>query len=153
MKDVCCPQFNPKPWDNKILKWSNKKFIKEEIRTIFYMPIGFGKAMQKLQNEVEKAKVQTKEQLCLTECIKGKMKLYLEVSKEIKNGNNITLDGNFFSKVYEGSFQNTGKWMEDFNKDMIIRGYQVKKLYSWYTTCPKCAKKYGKNYVVLIAEI
>jgi len=23
----------------------------------------------------------------------------------------------------------------------------------WYTTCPKCAKKYGKNYVVIIAEV
>jgi hypothetical protein len=23
----------------------------------------------------------------------------------------------------------------------------------WYTTCPKCAKKYGKNYVVILAEI
>jgi len=23
----------------------------------------------------------------------------------------------------------------------------------WYTTCPKCAKVYGKNYVVTIAEV
>jgi hypothetical protein len=33
------------------------------------------------------------------------------------------------------------------------RGREVKKLYFYYTTCPKCAKKYGKNYVVLLAEV
>jgi hypothetical protein len=26
-------------------------------------------------------------------------------------------------------------------------------MYMWYTTCPKCAKKYGKNYVTIIAQI
>ncbi len=30
---------------------------------------------------------------------------------------------------------------------------KLKKFYFYYTTCPKCAKKYGKNYVVLLAEI
>jgi hypothetical protein len=29
----------------------------------------------------------------------------------------------------------------------------LKKLYFSYTTCPKCAKAYGKNYVVLFAQI
>ena len=26
-------------------------------------------------------------------------------------------------------------------------------LYFFYTTCPKCAKYYGKNYVVLVAQV
>jgi hypothetical protein len=29
----------------------------------------------------------------------------------------------------------------------------MQKLYFFYTTCPKCAKAYGKNYVVLLAQI
>ncbi|MGE5758418.1 MAG: hydrolase [Sideroxydans sp.] len=29
----------------------------------------------------------------------------------------------------------------------------MRKLYFYYTTCPKCAKKYGKNYVVILAEV
>lgn len=28
------------------------------------------------------------------------------------------------------------------------KGRSVKKAYFFYTTCPKCAKIYGKNYVV-----
>ena len=27
------------------------------------------------------------------------------------------------------------------------------KNYFYYTTCPKCAKVYGKNYVVAVAEV
>ena len=25
----CCPRFNPKPWDNKIITWKDKLFIKD----------------------------------------------------------------------------------------------------------------------------
>jgi hypothetical protein len=33
------------------------------------------------------------------------------------------------------------------------KGRKLKKLYFSYTTCPRCAKAYGKNYVVLFAQI
>ncbi|MBU1088550.1 hypothetical protein KKC08_05320 [Patescibacteria group bacterium] len=33
------------------------------------------------------------------------------------------------------------------------KGMNVKKWYMWYTTCSKCAKKYGKKYVVIIGKV
>ncbi|MEI8048124.1 MAG: hydrolase [Bacteroidota bacterium] len=33
------------------------------------------------------------------------------------------------------------------------KGQNVKKMYMWYTTCPKCAKKYGRNYVAIVSQI
>jgi hypothetical protein len=33
------------------------------------------------------------------------------------------------------------------------RQKKLEKLYFFYTTCPKCAKHYGKNYVVLLAQV
>jgi len=33
------------------------------------------------------------------------------------------------------------------------QGKDVQKLYRYYTTCPKCAKKYGKHYVVILAQV
>jgi hypothetical protein len=32
-------------------------------------------------------------------------------------------------------------------------GKEFKDLYFFYTTCPNCAKVYGKNYVVLLAAV
>ena len=30
---------------------------------------------------------------------------------------------------------------------------EIKKMYFFYTTCPKCAKVYGENYTVILAEV
>ncbi|MHC1707784.1 MAG: hydrolase [Bacteroidales bacterium] len=34
-----------------------------------------------------------------------------------------------------------------------MTNYLQKKTYFYYTTCPKCAKAYGKNYVVSLVEV
>jgi hypothetical protein len=81
------------------------------------------------------------------------MDLYLAVDKEVPETENVTLSGKFLSKVYEGDFKETGKWCKDFESYAKGRGFEVKKWYMWYTTCPKCAKKYGKNYVAIVAEV
>lgn len=81
------------------------------------------------------------------------MDLYLAVDKEIQGAENTSLGGRFLSKVYEGPFKDTGKWSEDFKQYAKKEGFEIRKWYMWYTTCPKCAKKYGKNYVVIISEV
>jgi hypothetical protein len=35
----------------------------------------------------------------------------------------------------------------------LARTGELKHLYFLYKTCPKCAKKHGKNYVVLLARV
>jgi hypothetical protein len=64
-----------------------------------------------------------------------------------------TISGTFLTKVFEGPYQNAGKWAQEMIKFVESRGQTFKKLYFSYTTCPKCAKAYGKNYVVLFAQI
>jgi hypothetical protein len=84
---------------------------------------------------------------------KWNMDLYLAVDREIPNAENVSFNGRFFSKVYEGDFKETSKWCKDFELHCQGRGLPVEKYYMWYTTCPKCAKKYGKNYVVIIGRL
>jgi hypothetical protein len=92
--------------------------------------------------------------LCLSDhTSKWNMDLYLAVDKEIAEAENISLSGQYLSKVYEGNYNETGKWMKDFESFVKNKGYEMGKLYMWYTTCPKCAKKYGKNYVVFITML
>jgi NMD protein affecting ribosome stability and mRNA decay len=55
--------------------------------------------------------------------------------------------------VYEGPFKDTGKWCKLFEDEAKSKNMTIKKWYMWYTTCPKCAKKYGKNYVAIVAEV
>jgi len=153
-ENQCCPKFNPEPWDKKIFEWENKKFIKEKVFTLFYIPINFGKAMVKLNNLIEKSDAKSPDWLCLSEhTSKWNMNVYLASDKEVVNANNVSISGKFLTKVYEGDFKETGKWSDDFKGFAKEKEVKIKKLYMWYTTCPKCAKKYGKNYVVIVAEV
>jgi hypothetical protein len=80
------------------------------------------------------------------------MDVYLAVDKEIPDAENTTINGKFLSKVYEGPYKDTGKWSKDYENLAKSKSLDIKKWYMWYTTCPKCAKKYGKNYVAIIGQ-
>ena len=152
--EECCPKFNPAPWDGKIFEWNNKKFIKDKVFTLFYMPINFGSVIKRMVEKLEKSGTKMADGLCLSDhTSKWNMDLLLAVDKEIPGAENVTLSGKFLSKVYEGNFKDTGKWCKDFADFAKRKGHEVKKWYMWYTTCPKCAKKYGKNYVVVVGQV
>jgi hypothetical protein len=149
----CCPRFDPELWDGKSFEWDNKKFIKDNVFTLFYMPINYGSVITRMIAAADKAGARVPEWLFLAEHTSGwNMDLYLAVDKEVPGAENVAMTGKFLSKVYEGSFKNTGKWCKDFEKYAKDKGVKVEKMYMWYTTCPKCAKKYGKNYVAIIAK-
>ena len=151
---ICCPPFSPDPWDDKMIEWTDKKFIRDHVKTFFYMPFGFGKTMARVMGKLEKAGASPTDYLCLSDhTSKWNMDILLAVDKVIPDAENTTLSGKFYSRVYEGPFKDTGKWCKDFEEKAKEKNYQIKKWYMWYTTCPKCAKKYGKNPVVVIAEI
>ena len=150
----CCPKFDPTPWDNKIFNWENKRFIKDKVWTFLFMPINFGSVMTRVTEKAEKAGANTPDPMCLSDhTSRFRMDVYLEVNKEVPGANNVFLSGKYLSRVYEGDFKDTGKWCEDFDKYIKSKNMTIKKMYMWYTTCPKCAKKYGKNYTVIIAQI
>jgi len=150
----CCPPFDPVHWEGKIHEWDKKKFIKDKVLTIFFMPVNFGTVMKRMNKIVDSSGAKMPDWLCLSDhTSKWNMDIYLAVDKEIPDAENVTLSGKFYSKVYEGPFQDTGKWMKDFENTAKNKGIPIKKEYMWYTTCPKCAKKYGKNYVVLVGQI
>ncbi|MFA6254297.1 MAG: hydrolase [Candidatus Paceibacterota bacterium] len=150
----CCPKFGPDLWDGKTFDWSNKRFIKDKVFTLFYLPINFGSVITQSVKKIEKSGAKMLEGMALSEhTSKWNMDLYLAVDKEITGAENVTLSGKFLSKVYEGNFKDTGIWMKDFEGYAKEKSVAVDKIYLWYTTCPKCAQKYGKNYVVIVAKI
>lgn len=150
----CCPKFNPEPWDGKTFNWENKKFIRDKVFTVFYMPVNFGSVMVKIQKKLDKEGILVQDWMCLSDhTSKWNMDVYLAVDKELPDANNVTISGKYVTKVYEGDFKETGNWCKDFDGYLKEQNLEMKKMYMWYTTCPKCAKKYGKNYVVIVAEV
>ena len=79
--------------------------------------------------------------------------IYIAITKEVPGANNVRLSGTFLSKVFEGDYKEMGKFVKEMDEYVNSQNKTMKKMYFYYTTCPKCAKHYGKNYVVLLAEI
>ncbi|MFA5333940.1 MAG: hydrolase [Candidatus Nanoarchaeia archaeon] len=154
---VCCPKFtenDAKVWNEKTFIWKDKKFIKGKVFSLFYMPINFGQVMKRMDKNARLSDAKILDNLCLSEhSSKWSMDVYLAVDKAVKNEKNVTLSGKFLSKVYEGSYKDTDKWCRDFTEYAKKKKATIKNWFMGYTTCPKCAKKYGKSYTVIIAKI
>ncbi len=78
---------------------------------------------------------------------------YFAITKEVPGQEMCRLSGDFLTKVCEGHFKDAPKWEKEIEACATGRGQRVDKTYFFYTTCPRCAKYYGKNYVVAVAQV
>ena len=150
----CCPRFNPEPWDEKEITWQDNLFIKDHVRSFFHIPLGFGKVMVKNMEMIKAADALAPQPLMLSDenSLWGR-DLYIAVSKEVPEAENVRISGTFLTKVFEGPYKNIGKWVKEMKAYVKAKGREIKKMYFFYTTCPKCAKFYGKNYTVILAMV
>lgn len=158
-EEGCCVKFNPKKWDEKTFVWKNKKFVTETIPTFFHIPFPsiMNKKITGMCNLSEKAKkVPSKRDEVLMlfhDPSAFKSEIYLSVTGEIKNANNAFISGNFISKTFEGPYNAVPKFMKQMNEYLVKKGKMAKDYYIHYAYCPKCAKKYGNNYMVIFAKV
>lgn len=152
--EECCPRFNPEPWNEKVITWENKRFVQDHVTSIFHIPLNYGVVMERNGRKIRAAGAGTDTRIILTDenSLWG-AEVYIETNKDVPNAEMISLSGTFMSKVFEGPYRNMREWIDDMNAHVAAKGKQICRMYFYYTTCPKCAKKYGKNYVVILAEV
>jgi len=150
----CCDIFNPEPWQEKEIVWQDKIFVKDHVTSFLHIPLNMGARIVKNLKLIEQAGARAPYQLMLTDenSLWG-ADLYIDVAKAVPGAQMAKISGKFLTKVFEGPYQNAGQWALEMKEFVKSRGQEMKKLYFSYTTCPKCAKAYGKNYVVLFAQI
>nr|WP_321295434.1 hydrolase [uncultured Sphaerochaeta sp.] len=152
-EQICCPPFDPKKWVRTMVSFDNQRFVKVKVRTFNHIPLNFGSVMTKAQRRIEGAGAQVVDNIALSNHLsRWTMEVLIAVDKEVPGMEMAALHGKLLSNVYEGPFKDTGIWCEDFGKLAKEKGFAFSTWYMWYTTCPKCAKKYGKNYVVILGQ-
>ncbi len=152
--ETCCPRFNPDPWDGKTITWQGKRFMQDRVICLFHIPLNYGAVMTRMDAAIRAAgaKLQAPVMLADENSLWG-ADVFVEAGKDVPGAKMVTISGTFMSKVFEGPFSQVGRWVEAMKAWLTSENKRYSKLYSYYTTCPKCAKKYGKNYVVLLAKI
>jgi len=150
----CCLRFNPQPWNEKEITFQDKLFIKDHVRCFMHIPLNFGKVMVKNMERIQKADALAPEPLLLSDenSLWG-ADVYIAVTKDVPGAEMARISGIFLTKVFEGPYKNAGKWAKEMKAYVQSKAREIKKMYFFYTTCPKCAEFYGKNYTVILAKV
>lgn len=156
--ELCCPEFDPTPWDNKKHVWTDKLFLKDSVPELFHMPLPsmYGKVINSMWEKSHDAGAapEIKDFLLLAhDPSPFKGELYMAITKEIPGEQNVKLSGTFMTKVFDGPYNHVPKYVKEMDGYLASLKLKAKKYYFYYAYCPKRAKKYGHNYIVAFAEV
>jgi len=151
---VCCPKFEPAPWSDKLVTWDKKLFLQDRVLSFCHIPLNFGAVMKRSMALIDAAGAKPDAMVILSdERSPWGADVYIALSKDIPGAHTTTLSGTFLTKVFEGPYRNMRTWVDTMKAFVQDKGKQLQKLYFFYTTCPKCARKYARNYVVILAQV
>lgn len=150
----CCPKFYPERWDRKFFDFSDMKFVKAVSKSFMHMPIDLGKVMTKVQTAIDDSEAQAQNQyLILSKDLSAfKSVHYFMVEKDVKGFNLEKVKGTFCARVFEGNFNEIPNWFKEIEAEWTSKGKTIQEQFVFYTTCPKCAKTYGHNYIVIFTR-
>ena len=150
----CCPPFDPVPWNDRTLEFAGRRFVRDRVTSFLHIPLNFRSVMQRNMARIEAAGAAVEPGLVLSdERSPWRADVYIEVAKDVPGAQMASIPGTFLARVFEGPYRDVRRWVEDMKAVVAARGRQLRRLLFYYTTCPACAKRHGKNYVVLFAEI
>jgi hypothetical protein len=151
----CCPRFNTEGWDDQVLHFRDKLFVKAKTLSLFHIPLNIGSVFPRTLKAIEDAQaVRMDEFIALSHDpspFRGEH--YFAVQSEVPGQETARLSGDFLTTVFEGPYKNAPQWVRAMEAFVESKGRNMGRMYFFYTTCPKCAKHYGKNYVVGVAEV
>lgn len=154
--EPCCPKIDPAVWDGKTHIWKDKLFLRDEVRQVFHTPLNLPKVVERMWDKIQKADaaVPMDEFLMLSwDPSPWKSELYINVAKEVPGAETVKLSGTFISKPFDGPFRQIPLWLAEMEKFVGSQGKKVLKHFVYCTTCPRCAKIYGHNYVIVFSQI
>ncbi len=150
----CCPRFNPGPWDNQELHFDRKPFVRASTVGLFHVPLNMRSVFAQTWNAIRDAHAADGAFLVLSHDDSSWHAEHLfAVTADVPGADMVHLSGDFVTKVFEGPFSDARKWCAEMERYVREKGRTPEKTYFFYTTCPRCARHYGKNYVVGVAQV
>jgi hypothetical protein len=151
---ACCPRFKPAEWDGQEFHFSEKLFARAVTRSLLYVPINMSSVFRRVHAAIEAAGAKSDRGFLVLsrDLSPWTSEHYFAVTHEVPGLEMRRLSGDFLTKVFEGPYSRAPAWMKELASAVTARGKNIGKTFFFYTTCPRCAKHYGENYVVGVAE-
>ncbi|WP_284614767.1 hydrolase [Aquabacterium humicola] len=151
----CCPKFDPAGWDDQALHLRDKPFVRAGTRSVMYVPQDMGEVFARVFRHIEQAGASGEDGVLVMsrDLSPTNAEHLFAVSKPVPEEQMTTLSGDFVTKVFEGPYERIGQWRDELAQRVRAHHAVPGDVYFFYTTCPKCAQAYGRNYVVGIAAL
>ncbi|MDP3958859.1 MAG: hypothetical protein Q8Q26_02055 [Pseudorhodobacter sp.] len=151
----CCPKFNPEGWDGQELHFRDKPFLRATSRSFLHIPLNAGRMFSRVQKHLAEAHAVDPDDIIVLshELSPWRAEHFFSVARGVPGEKLTTLSGDYVTRVFEGPYSRVGEWDREMQAVVHATADDPAKVYFFYTTCPKCAKAYGKNYVVAVAEV
>lgn len=150
----CCARFNPEGWEGAHLHFEARPFLRATTRSIAHVPLDMGRVFTRVQNHIAAAGAQDPHQvLVLSRDLSAFQAEHLfAVTKPVDGEEMVTLSGEFTTRVFEGPYSQVRHWHRTLAEEAEARHAPARAIWFFYTTCPSCAKAYGRNYVVGVTQ-
>ena len=151
----CCPRFNPAGWDGQALNFAQKRFVRATTRALAHVPLNMGSVFSRVQSHIAAAGADDPAQMLVMSrdpsAFSGEH--LFAVTKDVPDEEMTTLSGDFLTRTFEGPFSEVRQWHGGMQAEARDQGRAPGEVWFFYTTCPTCAKAYGKNPVVGLVEL
>ncbi|MEY4580071.1 MAG: hypothetical protein RL701_4774 [Pseudomonadota bacterium] len=150
----CCPRFDSAKFKPGELEWRDEIFAKVHVKCFFHVPIIMAQQIMRASADIAAAGAEAATPLMLIDEISPwASDVYIRVSKPVSGLNMTTLPGTYMTRLFEGGYRQSQRWTNAMRQYVAERNRHMVKLYFAYGTCPRCAKIYRENYVVLYAQV
>lgn len=151
----CCPQFNPAGWDRQDLHFRDKRFLRAHTASIAHIPLNMGKVFARVLGHIDAhhAADPTQTITLSRELSPWGAEHLFAITGDVPEEEQVRISGDYLTGVFEGPFSAVRDWTAQMRALATDAGHQPGPVWFYYTTCPKCAKVYGKNPVVGVVEL
>lgn len=151
----CCAVPNMDDWDGRTIDL-HQRFIRMHTRSLFHVPLTMGRVMKALDDAATRAGARMPDEsamLLSRDLSPWRAEQLYAVSAPVAGVDNVVLEGTFASRVFEGPYSQASAWRDSLVEYAESMGRDVAEVYFFYTTCPKCARHYGRNLVIVLGRL
>ena len=148
-EQVCCPPFDPKPWEKRFVSFDDQYFMKVKVRTFNHIPLNFGSVMTKAQKQIEASGAKVVNNIALSNHVsRWTMEVYIAIDKEVAELKPIRFGKSF--QCTRGPFKDTAICAR------ILNGWPRRRssINTWYMGTPPVLRvqEVWEEYVVVLAR-
>ncbi len=151
----CCPRFDPQGWDGLELTLADKLFVRAVTHAVFHVPVDTAKVFARVYRHLDAARAFDPRAFFVLSRDLGAWSAehYFAAATKVPGEEMVRLSGRFRTKVFDEPHGQEKRWHKALKAISAAAGKPDGEGFFYYTTCPKCAARYGHNYVVGFAEI